>query len=576
MTGIKTEAGTWLDISPDAEFELTVENPLFRDDRCPSSWSTDISLTPTAHNKRILGYLGALMTEPSVRRLKVTIVSGGLGVFDGSIEYDSIDENGNLLYTFSGRNLAENWESRLHELPGLSYDNDSGYGIHSDFLASLRAGAVEHVRLPLIINESLTGDTACGSSISFGDLGHSGSDTIRPGSGDSNYRISTKSWGNTNMKYRNSPGADSLIYTVPAVDVLLFIESALGKDGAGDLQTELSKLVIFATWWKNFPPDSSVWAFKYDVAEALPDISLKDLIISVCSMFCAAVFRDMDGVQIHTAEAIMGSTEVSDWTDRISDVFASERVSSSGYELSYNGTGKEASGVLETDGSADSLEELLDIVSVEYKAIEHTGLAEIYSLKSVDTDVTIRITGHAPEVQSIREFLCDRLSEPASVTSGSDEDERMSVNIGLHLAGCVPARHYWWDAGIRNTEKMAALLALPSVESERPSDAYIATLNAGQACDKGTVIGPDGNDIPGLDITPKALFTNYHRRFADWVGKDRQRLSVSLDISIYEAANFKMWHKVRILGRIFLVESLTIRFRAGSDDTEISADLLAL
>ena len=28
MTDIKTDSGVWLDISPDAEFELTIEYPL--------------------------------------------------------------------------------------------------------------------------------------------------------------------------------------------------------------------------------------------------------------------------------------------------------------------------------------------------------------------------------------------------------------------------------------------------------------------------------------------------------------------------------------------------------------------
>ena len=78
MTGIRTSDGVWLDLAPDAEFELTIENPLLRDDRTPSSWSTDITFPPTTLNKRVFGYLGALMTEPSVKRLGATIASGGL------------------------------------------------------------------------------------------------------------------------------------------------------------------------------------------------------------------------------------------------------------------------------------------------------------------------------------------------------------------------------------------------------------------------------------------------------------------------------------------------------------------
>lgn len=579
MTDIKTDSGVWLDISPDAEFELTIENPLFRDDRCPSSWSTDISFPPTTLNKKVFGYLGALMTEPSVKKLGASIVSGGLGLFTGTLEYDSIDENGNLIYTFSGKNLDDDWGVKIYELQGLRYDDDSGYGTHSAFLAALKDGEVNNIHLPLVINESLTGETSCGSHIYLGDSGHTGSDSGRPGSTGENFRLSTSDWGNLDMKYRNSPGAYSLIFTVPAVDISYFIEAALGENGAGDLSAELSKLVIFATWWIGFPAESSEWAFVYDVAAALPDISLRDLVKSVCSMFCAAVFSDHGRLRIHSAKAIMAGEDVEDWTDKVNDVFTSEAESPAGYELSYNGSSEEASGVLETDGEVDSLAALLALNSEEYEAVEHTTLKDIYSVKTVGVDVTISgISGRPPSVQSITEFLCDRLNEPAPAAAGADLEDQMSVQIGFRLAGCVPARHYWYAKGygINETEKMAAVLSLPSVESERPGQAFIAVLHQDQASDKGVVIGAAGDESSGLDITPSALFDVYHRTFAEWVVGDRQRLSVDLNMSVYEAANFKMWRKVRILGRAYLVETLTIRFRADSDDAEISADLLGL
>lgn len=155
----------------------------------------------------------------------------------------------------------------------------------------------------------------------------------------------------------------------------------------------------------------------------------------------------------------------------------------------------------------------------------------------------------------------------------------MSVQIDLRLPRFAPTIHHWFDYAfleIRSAELMAALLELPSVESERPTDAYVAVLYEGQASGKGTVIGEVGDISAGLDITPSALFAGYHRSFAEWIGHDRQRLAVSLNMSVYEAANFRMWRKIQVLGRVFLVEKLTIRFHAGSDETDISADLMGL
>ena len=578
MTEIRTEDGIWLDISPETEFELTIENPLLRDDRIPASWSTDIPFPPTMLNKRTLGYIGALLAEPEVKKLAATIMAGGLGLFDGTLEYDGIDENGNMLYTFSVRDLEDDWGMKIHELPGLLYDQDSGYSYDS-LLAALKADEVEGIHLPLVENEALVAEKACASYIDSGG---------RPGGGNqpsdpNTERPSLKDldWGNTDMKYRNSPGASSHECTIPAVELMRLLSNAIGSDGAGDLDSELSRLVIFATWWTRFHPFTRTTSFTYDVGGALPDISLRELVKSVCSMFCAAVFSDRDSYLIRTARSIIGGSDVADWTDRVSDVFTSERVTAQSYELAYDSGAEEASGVLETDGTVDSLSGILEIDSDEYKAMEHTGLEEIYSVKSEDTKVTVSPSDSHPSGRTfdISEILCDRLTEPAPVSSETDDDV-MSVTIGLCLARCAPTRHYWLVAGQLDpsmTERMAAILPLPSIESERPAEAYIAVLHEGQTSDRGVVLGADGADSSaGLDITPQALFTNYHKTFADWIGSDRQRLSVSLDLSVYEAANFRMWRKVKILGRIFLVEKLSIRFRAESDEAEVSADMIAL
>lgn len=69
MVDILTSTGILLDISPDAEFDLTIENPIFSDERISAPWSTDIAFLPTLRNKRAFGYMGALMSAPSVTEL---------------------------------------------------------------------------------------------------------------------------------------------------------------------------------------------------------------------------------------------------------------------------------------------------------------------------------------------------------------------------------------------------------------------------------------------------------------------------------------------------------------------------
>ena len=142
MVDILTDTGVFLDLDPDAEFEITIENPLLQEDRIPVPFSTAIAFLPTPTNKRVFGYLDTMMLEPTVRELAATILAGGIPLYAGTLVYDSIDEDGRINYTFSGKDLQEEWSTKLWELPGLSWDENDGYDYQS-FLAALKADQQE-------------------------------------------------------------------------------------------------------------------------------------------------------------------------------------------------------------------------------------------------------------------------------------------------------------------------------------------------------------------------------------------------------------------------------------------------
>ena len=107
MVDILTDTGVFLDLDPDAEFELTIENPLLQEDRIPVPFSTAIAFLPTPTNKSAFGYLDTMMLEPRVKRLGASILVGGVQLYAGSLVYDSIDESGRINYTFSGKDLTK-------------------------------------------------------------------------------------------------------------------------------------------------------------------------------------------------------------------------------------------------------------------------------------------------------------------------------------------------------------------------------------------------------------------------------------------------------------------------------------
>jgi len=119
MIEIITGDGTSLDLKPNEEFEVTLEQPLLSEDHIPVPYSTSISFLPTVKNRKTFGYLGAMMLAPQVLRLSVEIRCNGIPMFYGVLEYESI-EDGNLNYTFSGKNIEDSYQGYIHEVDHLT------------------------------------------------------------------------------------------------------------------------------------------------------------------------------------------------------------------------------------------------------------------------------------------------------------------------------------------------------------------------------------------------------------------------------------------------------------------------
>ena len=127
MIEIITASGVSLDIDPSTEFEIEIENPMFSDSHIPIPFSTSISFLPTAKNKKVFGYMAAMLQEPPEKKISVSIHAGGIPLFYGRLEYESVEDN-KLNYTFAGRNVEDEWGGYIHELghlSKLSFPNES-------------------------------------------------------------------------------------------------------------------------------------------------------------------------------------------------------------------------------------------------------------------------------------------------------------------------------------------------------------------------------------------------------------------------------------------------------------------
>ena len=75
------------------------------DSHIPIPYSTSIALPYTETNRLALKWLDALMLPPGVRKTGCTIHAGGVPLFTGLLEYESM-EVGYASYTFGGRDMS--------------------------------------------------------------------------------------------------------------------------------------------------------------------------------------------------------------------------------------------------------------------------------------------------------------------------------------------------------------------------------------------------------------------------------------------------------------------------------------
>lgn len=116
---------------------------------------------------------------------------------------------------------------------------------------------------------------------------------------------------------------------------------------------------------------------------------------------------------------------------------------------------------------------------------------------------------------------------------------------------------------------------------DRPTAIYVGLLIDNQMTDKGRVMFSNGEGIVWqynrqVSLAPTDLYESLHKPFADWISSDRQCLSVDLNLDAFDIAGIRMFHKVLIRGRQFVIKKLSYTFYAGSDKVEASGEFLSV
>lgn len=565
MIEIRTSGGVSLDLTPDMEFELIMDNPLLDDEHIPTPFSTSIAFPASPRNREVFGYVDTLMLRPSALKIGVTIFVSGIPIVSGTLVYDGVDENKNICYAFKGVDYTEQWEGKIYEIENLL---TGSYNI-----TDIKMGLFEDVKAPVMIVRGYEAKTTQ-------ELSKSGERDILAAT----------------PKYYNTGRSTEMF--IPAVSLSLLTRRILGESAAVPLLGVIDGLFIVAPHRDN----ENTATVSPAIESYLPDISKSDFIKEVCKLSASYVFKDGENVRIISAKDIFESAEYLDWGNLVSDIYSQHLEEAEGYQFGFQEQAVSGTGIAEggEDGadqsiqSADSLLELLTKPDEEaYKPFRFTKTGDIFSEKKETFDYTYSRPGQQPATVTYAEVLSDKILDSAKNIDMGGESQKNNT-IQLQRIYCIP--HEKLDIVIGGNPLTGGsvrpgnayyyryplvmpIVSMPEINADRTATAYIGAIINNQLCDKGIAFAANSTDDyedSSKSLVPERYYQLYHRELAEWFGKTRQTIKADLNLSAADIASFRMWQKVLIKHRPFLVKQLSIRFSAGAGVAFSTGEFISL
>lgn len=576
MIEIITTSGVSLDIDPSYEFEIEMENPMLDDTHIPIAYSTSIAFLPTAKNKSVFGYLAAMYREPDVKQLSVSIHAGGIPLFWGRLEYESM-EDGKLNYTFAGRDLEDEWSGYIHKLTHLSrmeINRGNSHLIQFDgYLKSIRDGDTAFIKdfeIPMIVGEENITDV----EYTKNDIGAEQVGYI--------------------VKYHNYYWAPMMSVVTPAVKVASILAEAFKNVSISDNISTLYEALAILGLHRSKQlcalyglQQTDNYNLLLDVADMLPDCTVLDLVTNIARLFCASIFRDGQSFVLKTNREVLADSTVTDWTDKVSDEYSLSREEEASYSFGFSNddsentytTESESSGT--TGGSIVDVGTMLDVIqtiknSSDYVAVRNLATGDMYSGKKM----TVTTATNSQYTLPYMDMLLHKLHK---VSSDDDKENSFDNSVDFKCVRCIPVTSVH-DLGPTITlHQMCPIIKFPAAEDERSSDVWIGALINNQLVNKGVYFERPTSTIhsntgewanSNLSLDPAVLYRRYHRPFAEWLSENRRVITTDVFLSLQEIADLRLYRKIMLYGQVFFIKKITHTFIANIENITTRVELI--
>ncbi len=571
------ESGRTLDITPGQEITLTLENPLFADDRMPVAVSTGIEFPLSPTNKVEFRFVDVMMIPPAVQKIPAAIIFEGFELFSGELQFDEFSDQ-TLKYTFVGADATEAFSGNIHEIACRDY----GGMAMSTFVQNARKGDYPDIGLPMIVRKAnsakieyptAAGEAECSSIDKY-----------------------------ANHLYTNTP------YIIPAIKAAYLLEKIHPKlIFPSQIQDYLDRMAILGTYkpeaWQNdrygIPYTTPSWSNPYigdgfNAAEALPEMTKAEFIANILKMFCATIFPEKGYYNVRTNSSILQDKTFIDWTQKVSDIYAIVAGEAGSYSLEYaNGEqnydpAKEEEfdeELAQSIYSASNYEELISKfrTSDNYVDVRVTFSGNVYSGKAVKAYL---YWSRSPGVMGKPIFNKTETSIPLidivfqanvnkiELSEGGGDGQNYENNIGFICTPCIPANVatfiYTGSTNAQVTLRaMAPVVDIPTVGGNRPSDVYIGLLIENNFFDQGNYFTrPEPYIDGGTEMAntrysiaiggTNGLYAKFHETFAQWQVKKKDSVKADVVLSPADIAQFKLWRKIMLYNRLFLIKTMEI------------------
>lgn len=574
MIEFLTSGGIRIDLAPNQEVSLSLENALFSNDHIPVAWTTDVELPISMTNSRLFGYPDAMLLAEQRQEINATMYINGIPVILGKLKLTGKSDS-MLQASFIGVSVEDSLVGSLKDAPFNRWEFGSALLDQRPLFDEIMTGAANNSRedfaLPLMVRESEkdTADNYVGNS----EIG----------------AIRYESFG---LKYLNSPQCN---YVVPVVKLKYILQTVFADCRIDEAYSDyFGKIGIVAPYRKNaaftfeggfnLPHNNSSTSINFilDLAEAMPDVSVADFVKNMLATFCATIFIFRGEKQMISNKAIIQATEFTDWSAKISDDIEQEFEPGQSYEYGF-------SGITDTDIT----ETITDCTTIAdcFNAAENT------IVRCADTGDIYRrvqrpyIAGHGAQTYYNNGLELVRQEAMIPKETPDKSIETFSATTDWVPVKCIPYifRYTYGSSMIyMHDGVMLPIIDMPTVGGARPTTIYFGLLetNTGGPYTPtaqltsngyigGTILGSFTSSISSLNLMGTfGLYERYHKDFEAWLAKDKTTTKIAVNLSAADIADLRIWKKIMLYNRLFFIKALSITLNTSKDYIHTEAELV--